>query len=415
MPVVRPLGSPAVLTPPLLTCYGISGVIHLASISLSTLLPFHLVDLGGSRTQIGVLFSVMTVVAMVLRPAIGACFDVVGTRPVMVPGVVALAACSLALQLMAAPTTIIVVMAAAGIAQALIGLPGSLLVARATEPARRGEALGLYYLASSLAIAVAPPMALGLRAIGGMRLAFAAVTVLAIGLFALVVTLPRSLTAPTPGAWSGFPLLSRYALSASLPLVLTTIGHSSIYAFLPLYVVSQGQGDAVVWFFAVYSIWVIVWRALLGGLSDRIGRVQVALPAMVLTALAYFALALPPTTASLLAAALLLGSGYSVLWPTLVALVLDRAPERERGVALGTVSAAWDLGVVIGATAIGVVADHVGFAAGFALGGVAAVLGTLVFLIAERRELRSRGPRPGSLAPGTQSAPEDPWRSSITR
>ena len=39
------------LTPALLACYAMSGVIHLASISLNTLLPFHVVALGGSRAE----------------------------------------------------------------------------------------------------------------------------------------------------------------------------------------------------------------------------------------------------------------------------------------------------------------------------------------------------------------------------
>jgi MFS family permease len=177
--------------------------------------------------------------------------------------------------------------------------------------------------------------------------------------------------------------------------VLTTIGYSSIYAFLPLYAVSRGQGQAVVWFFTLYSVWLIVWRALLGGLSDRVGRPRVALPAMALTALAYFALALPPTPLTLMGAALLLGSGTAVLYPTLAALVLDRAPEAERGLALGTLSAAWDLGIVLGSALIGFVADRVSFSGGFAVGGLSASLGTLYFFVSERRGLR----RPIAPAP----------------
>src|SRR2546428_1188254 len=63
--------SSSVLTPALLACYAMSGVIHLASISLNTLLPFHVVALGGSRTQGGLLFSATTVVSVALPPAGG--------------------------------------------------------------------------------------------------------------------------------------------------------------------------------------------------------------------------------------------------------------------------------------------------------------------------------------------------------
>jgi MFS family permease len=170
-------------------------------------------------------------------------------------------------------------------------------------------------------------------------------------------------------------------------LVLTTIGYSSIYAFVPLYAVGRGQGAVVGWFFAVYSVWLIVCRAVFGSLSDRIGRPRVAVPAMAFTAAGYLALAIPLSPPSLLAAAILLGTGHSVLYPTLIAVVLDRTPDRERGVALGTASASWDLGVVVGSALVGVVADRVSFGAGFAVAAVAAALGAAAFVLGERRAL----------------------------
>ena len=378
--------SSAVLTRTLLACYAMSGAIHLASISLNTLLPFHVVALGGSRTQVGLLFSATTVVSMVFRPAVGGWVDRFGARRLILPGIAVLAGASLALHVPVTHEAVIAVMIGAGIGNGLVSMTASVLTVRATSVAHRGEALSLYYLASSLAIAVAPPMAFGLRGLGGMPLAFAAVTVLAVVMFALALSMPVAVTAPAPGAQRGFRPLSRHAVSVSFALALTTIGHSSIYAFLPLYAVSRGHGAAVVWFFAVYSVWLIVWRALLGGLSDRIGRARVALPAMALTALAYFTLALPPTPASLMVAALLLGGGNAVLYPTLAALVVDRAPEGERGLALGTLSGAWDLGIVVGSALIGFVADRASFGSGFAIAGVATVLGALAFFLTERSQ-----------------------------
>jgi len=87
-------------------------------------------------------------------------------------------------------------------------------------------------------------------------------------------------------------------------------------------------------------------------------------------------------------AALLLGAGSAVLYPTLAALVVDRAPEGERGLALGTLSGAWDLGVVVGSALIGFVADRVSFGSGFAIAGVTTMLGALAFFVTERHQTR---------------------------
>ncbi len=395
------LGSAAAFTPTLVACYLITFAIHVGSVSLNTLLPFHVVALGGSRTQIGLLFSVATIVSMVLRPTVGGWVDRFGARPVMVPGVVALALTSLALHFAATPEALIALMIGIGLANGLISTPGSVLTAISSPAAHRGEALGTYYLASSLAIAVGPPLAFGLRAVGGMALQFVAVTVVALLLAGLIVRLPR--TAPTRAAVAGprVRLLSVRALPVSGALVLATLGHSSVYGFLPLYAVSRGQGSALAVFFTVYPLWLIACRAALRGASDRFGHARVALIAMTLTAIAYAILSLPPTLPTLVVAAVILATGSAVLYPTLVALVVDRSDESDRGLAIGTLSGAWDLGVVVGSALVGVVADRISFAAGFGVGAVGAALGVVTLALIEARRLRNAA---GSRAHATPAA-----------
>jgi len=391
MDLQRLVGSRAVFTRTLLACYGITAAIHLASLLLNTLLPFHVMALGGSKTQVGLLFSVMTVVSMFLRPLVGGWIDRFGARPVIVPGVGALAITSVAFQLATTPAAVILLMVGIGLSNGLISTSSSVIAARASAPEHRGEALGTYYLASSLAAAVAPPLAFLLLRLGGMPLSFAVVTVVALTMAGGVLALPPSTAAAVGGALPALRLWSRSAVPVSCALILTTIGHSSIYAFLPLYGTSHGQGQAVVWFFTVYPLSLIACRALSRGVSDRVGRAHVVLPAMALTAAGFFALALRPTPSSLIAAALLLGSGGAALYPTLAALVVDRAPEGQRGLALGTLSGAWDFGVVVGSALVGFVVERTSYGAGFALGGATAALGVLWFFAAEQHHGRRLG------------------------
>src|SRR6058998_3882392 len=314
------LGSRVVYTPTLVACYAITAAVHVASIVLNTLLPLHVVDLGGTRTQIGLLFSVMTVVSMVLRPTVGGWVDRFGARPVIVPGIVALALTSLALQLGGGPVTVIALMVGIGMANGLISTPASVLTALSSPPAHRGEALGTYYLAGSLGIAVGPPLAFGLRALGGMRLALAVVVAFAVLLAVIVARLPANVAGPAAAGPPRLRLISRSALAVSFALVLPTIGHSSVFAFLPLYAVGQGQTAALAWFFVIYPAWLITWRALLRGVSDRLGHLRVSVFAMSVLAVAYLLLALPPTPLSLALAAL----GVGVL-----ALTAARRPMAE--------------------------------------------------------------------------------------
>jgi MFS family permease len=334
----------------------------------------------------------MTVVSMVLRPTVGGWVDRYGVRPILVPGIVALGATSLALQAASTPAAVIALMVGLGLANGLISTPASVAAARESPPAHRGEALGTYYLASSLGIALGPPLAFGLRALGGMALALAFTTLMAalLGVLAARFAAAAGAGAPAAPAARGMRLWSRSAVPVSAALVLSTIGHSSVYAFLPLYAVGRGQGAALAWFFTVYPLWLIACRVALRGVSDRLGHLPVSMAAMALVTAGHVVLVAPPTPLSLVLTAVVLGTGNSVLYPTLAALVVERAPDRERGLALGTLSGAWDLGIVVGSALIGAVADRFSYGAGFAVGALCSALGVLALALTARRPVARR-------------------------
>ena len=384
-----------VLTRPLATCFGISAAIHAAIYLLNTTLPVHLVALGGSKAQVGMLFSVSTGVSMILRPVVGGLTDRYGFRPVALPGVLVLALTLAALDRAASPVVVIALMTGLGLANGLVATSAGVLVARASLPEHRGEALSMYYVASSLGFALGPPLGFALYRAGGMRLDLMAAAALAalIGLLAWSIT--GTATRPVPGPRPHFRFYSRRALPVAGALILNNIGHSSIYAFLPLYALAHGLSGNIGWFYALFSTWIIVCRVLLRRASDRLGRARVIVPAMALIAASFFVLAIPPTVPSLAAAALLLGSGVSVLYPTLLALLVDRTPEAERGLAIGTLSASFDVGIVIGSLAIGFTVEQTSYGVGFVVAGTGAIFGLATFVMTERHHGRRRVvPRP---------------------
>jgi MFS family permease len=72
--------------PALATAVGISVAAHLAVYGLTPVLSLHLVALGGTSTQVGLLFSVFSLVAVALRPLAGAWIDRQGVRRALFPG-----------------------------------------------------------------------------------------------------------------------------------------------------------------------------------------------------------------------------------------------------------------------------------------------------------------------------------------
>jgi MFS family permease len=371
------------LTRPVAGCLAISGGVHVVVYLLNATLPLHVVALGGSKTLVGLLFAVATTVSMMLRPLVGGWVDRFGVRPVMLPGVGALLVTLLLLPLAASPAAYVALMAGLGCANGVLATAAGVLVAQASPPARRGEALSVYFLATAVSFAAGPPLGLALYAAGGIGPCFLA----ALGSGALIALLVLTLRFPAieVAPHRGFRWFSRRALPAATTVVCVNIGYSSIYAFLPLYALASGLGGNLGWFYVLFSICIITGRLTLRGLSDRIGRAQVIVPAVALTALSYLVLGLPPRVPTLGAAAIMLGAGVAMFYPTLLALLVDRTPEAERGSAMGTLSGSFDLGSVLGSLLVGLTVEHVSFGAGFQLAAGGALAGLAWFVVAERR------------------------------
>jgi MFS family permease len=378
--------APPVFTRPLLVCVGITFLVHVVTYLLNTQLPLHVVGLGGSHAQIGWLFAVNTGVAMLLRPQVGGWVDRVGARAVMLPGAAVMVVTMLGLAVATGPLGIIALMAGLGIGNALMSTTGSIVVAVESPPDRRGEALSLYYVASSVGVALGPAAGFALADLGGIALNFAVVTALSLVVGGLILTLQ---TAPGIATTAGgfVRLWSVHAVPASLALIVITTGHATVYAFLPLHATAQGLGR-IAWFFPLMSGCTILCRLALRRASDRYGRAPVLIPALVAIACGNAMLAAPPTIATLVAAAALLGCGNSMLYPTLVALVVDRTPEAERGLAIGTLSGAWDVGVAVGSPLIALLIQSRGYSAGFLAAATMTLLGLLTFVVTERRRRR---------------------------
>lgn len=363
----------------LLVCVGLTFVLHAGTYLLNTQLPLHLLTLGGSHAHVGWLFGVTTAVGIVLRPQVGGWTDRYGARTVMLPGALALVVTALALSRAASPFAVIALMVGLGIGNALISTTGSIVVANESPAERRGELLSLFYVFSSAGVALGPPIGFALADLGGMRLNFAVVIAFSLMTAALVLCVRTAPGNAAAAGGLGAPW-SRYAVPASIALIIITTGHATVYAFLPMHADAAGLGSAA-WFFPLMSGFTIACRLFLRRASDRFGRLPVLLPAVLLLACGNAVLALTPSAGSLVAAAALLGSGNSMLYPTLVAMVVDRTPLVERGRAIGTLSGAWDVGVAVGSPLIAFLVQTHGYAAGFFASAATTALGLVALLV----------------------------------
>jgi MFS family permease len=147
------------MSAPLRTALVISVAAHLAVYGLTPVLSLHLVALGASSTQVGLIFSVFSLVAVVLRPVAGAWIDRRGIRRALFAGALLVVLSSVGFQALTAPSALVVLMAVFGVGFGLVTMAAAMMAASAPAE-RRAEALSVYYLAAPVAMAVAAPLGL---------------------------------------------------------------------------------------------------------------------------------------------------------------------------------------------------------------------------------------------------------------
>ena len=103
--------------------------------------------------------------------------------------------------------------------------------------------------------------------------------------------------------------------------------------------------------FGAFASMVVLTRLLGGDLPDRIGPARVATAAAIVETLGLVVIATAESLVVALVGALAMGAAFSLLYPSLSLIVVDRVPVNRRGAALGTFTAFFDAGVGLGAPA----------------------------------------------------------------
>ncbi len=327
----------------------------------------------------------------------GALSDRFGRKPVLVAGwIIGL---PVPLLLIWAPgwEWVVVANALLGINQGLTWSTTVIMKIDLVGPARRGLAMGLNEAAGYGAVALTA-FATGLLAEQfGLRpapfllgLAFAA---LGLGASVLFVRETRRYAALEAAATTtARPPLRQVMLTTSLrePALsaasqaglVNNLNDGMAWGLLPLYYASAGLSVAQIGILA--ALYPAVWglgQPLTGALSDRLGRKGLIAAGMFLQAGAIGLFAVGGDFGVWAGAAVLLGIGTAMVYPTLLAAVGDVAHPNWRASAIGVYRFWRDLGFAAGALVCGLVADLAGFdAAIWTVAGVTALSGGVVMV-----------------------------------
>lgn len=329
---------------------------------------------GAGDVAVGVVVGAFAMAAIVSRPLAGRLADARGRRNVLVAGMALSALAGALLFVPGGVPSLIAARLVLGLGEGAVFTAGAAWTVDLAPVERRGRLIGLFGLAVWGGMTLGPAIGEGLYAAGGYEPVWAFSILAPLAGVALAWRLEDRFTAPV--ATGSRPLIPRAAVRPGISLMLANFGYAAMAGFLVLHLDARGIGHGAAVFVA-FAAGVVSARLAFGRLPDVLGPRVSAPIAGCMEAAGLVILALAPSLPLALVGAVVMGTGFSLLYPSLALAVVSRVPESRRGAALGGFTAFFDAGVGFGAPLAGVaVVLGGGYAAAFWLAAAAAAAGT---------------------------------------
>ena len=334
-------------------------------------LPHYVKDnLNGSDLEVGIVSGAFAFTGIVCRPIAGNFADTRGRKPTLIVGALLASIAGFLYFVPAGILGLIVARFFLGAGEGTVFTAGSAWNVDMAPEERRGRMIGLYGLAIWTGLTLGPPIGVLLQNVGGFHLVWAFAAGAPLLGAAIASRLPEDYE-PAQNARGG-SFISREALGPGVTFALSVFGFAAVSAFIVLSLDERGigHGPAV---FSVFAATVVATRLLAGGLPDRIGAARCAVGAALIEAAGLTLVGVADDLAVVIAGAIGMGAAFSLLFPSLSLVAINRVGPERRGKAMGTFTAAFDLGMLVGSPLVGAAAAVGGYSAAFYVAAIAAL------------------------------------------
>lgn len=371
-------------------------MLYFSFMLLTPLLPLYLSDTyQADKDEIGMVLAGYTITSLIIRLFSGYIVD-------SFPRKIVLLTAFLTFSLFFAGYLITGGLLLFAIVRTLHGAPfGLATVANSTvaidvlPSSRRTEGIGYYGLSNNVATAISPTIALWIFAATQNydHLFILSLLVALIG-FAINATVKL----PSRELKTNRPTLSldRFLLLKGWSQSVTMMCFSFSYGLVSTYVAIYGKEELHIeegtgLFFMLLAMGLFLSR-ITGGRSLRQGRiVQNATHGILISLCGYFLFAALHNAWGYYGAALVIGLGNGHMYPAFQNMLINLAPNNQRGTANSTLLVAWDVGQGIGMLIGGIVIEYVCFHSAFWVAWGVNLLGVIFYFLYSRQNfLRNR-------------------------
>jgi MFS family permease len=244
--------------------------------------------------------------------------------------------------------------AGVGVAESLVITGAVTWAMAASPPGQSGRVIAWMGTAMFGALALGAPLGTVIYEAWGFAGIAAATTLVSLAVALAIVPLAESTPRPSSDSRSFSGVLG-VVWVPGVAAAFSSLGYGAILAFGTLLFVENGWTP--VWLpFSAYAAALIVARLLFGHLPDRFGGARVAAVFVVVEAAGLVVIWLAPGPLVAAVGCVIVGFGYSLVYPGLGAVAVGRVDAATRGVAMGLYTVFLDIALGFGSVGLGILA-----------------------------------------------------------
>lgn len=319
---------------------------------MSTIIPKYVNSMGAPATLVGFVASAFTITALIFKIVSAPIIDAYDKKKILTVTLLIVTAAVAGYAVAGSVTTVIVARLLQGVGQAFTVTCALTIATNALPPDKLGVGLGIYSTSDAICRAFAPALTLAISD----RFSYTAVFLVAAGIMVVATISAASIRLKLPGTGHfRVSLSSVVAAEALIPALLMLLLHCAYYSlssFLVIYAETRGV-SGIGYYFTIYALTMLVFRPLLGRLSDKFGGVRVMIPAFLCYALSFVIISVSASLPMFYLAAFISAIGYGASHPVVQALSMKSVPKEKRGAASCTNYIGQDLGNLAGGLTAG--------------------------------------------------------------
>jgi len=349
------------------------------------LLPIYIKDLGGDEANIGFIMGSFGITSLGAIPFVAYLVDKYGRRRFMLFGYALMFVATLSYLFISQLSPVFYLLRfVQGVSFAFSFTAASTFVTDYIPSEKRAEGLGIFSAFTIASYAIGPSLGELVIELFGFYSFFIYASFFSLIAFVLTIFTRDGnfIRSSDPYGLGFFRLIAskRYALILVSNLILAG-GLGAILNFVAIFLRSKGL--AAFYFFLTYTIAVTAVRIFGGKISDKLGRKVIASPCLLAVSISLAAMYFVESPLSAVLISLFFSIGYGFLYPTLSALVIDKAGSDERGKVMGAFNASYSLGINFLAFPLGLIARDFGYEIMYFVTGCMVFFGFILFTFFE--------------------------------